>query len=106
MIYRLTPTESVTVLRNEPEAIEVEGRWDPGAGPPPKHFHPDQDERFEVLEGTLCARVDGVEHRLETGEVLDIPRGTVHQIWNGGEAAARATWRTAPAGRTGLWFAE
>jgi quercetin dioxygenase-like cupin family protein len=106
MIYQLTPTESVTVVRETPEAIVVEGRWDPGAEAPPKHFHPEQEEFFEVLEGTLSARVDGVEHELGVGETLTIPRGAVHQMWNAADTPARATWRTSPAGRTGRWFAE
>jgi hypothetical protein len=38
--FQLTPSESVRVVRDEPEAIEVEGTWGPGGSPPPKHFHP------------------------------------------------------------------
>jgi quercetin dioxygenase-like cupin family protein len=102
----LTPSESVRVLRDEPDAIEVEGTWGPGGSPPPKHFHPEQDERFEVLEGTLTARVDGEQRELGAGDVLEIPRGAVHQMWNAGDVPARATWRTSPAGRTGQWFAD
>jgi mannose-6-phosphate isomerase-like protein (cupin superfamily) len=101
---RLTPSETVTVREDTPAAPEVEGRWGPGGSPPPKHFHPSQDEHFEVLEGELHARVDGTEHVLGPGDTLDIPRGAVHQMWNPGEVEARATWRTAPAMRTASWF--
>jgi quercetin dioxygenase-like cupin family protein len=104
--FHLTPSESVRVLRHEPDAIEVEGTWGPGGSPPPKHFHPAQDERFEVLEGTLTARVDGEERELHAGDVLEIPSGAVHQMWNAADVPARATWRTSPAGRTGQWFAD
>src|ERR687890_147581 len=104
--FQLTPGESVRVVRDEPKAIEVEGTWRPGGSPPPKHFHPAQDERFEVLEGTLTARVDGEQRELHPGDVLDIPRGAVHQMWNAADVPARATWRTSPAGRTGQWFAD
>jgi len=62
--FQLTPSESVRVVRHEPEALEVEGTWGPGGSPPPKHFHPAQDERFEVLEGTLHTRVEGQEREL------------------------------------------
>ncbi len=102
----LTPHESVRIVSHSPEALEVEGRWAPGGSPPPKHFHPGQSERFEVLEGTLRARVDGSEHELTAGEVVEVPAGAVHQMWNEGERPARATWRTEPAGRTAEWFAE
>jgi quercetin dioxygenase-like cupin family protein len=104
--YQLTPSESVRVLRDDPEAIEVEGTWGPGGSAPPKHFHPAQDERFEVLEGTLTARVDGEQRELRPGDVLEIPRGAAHQMWNEADVPARATWRTSPAGRTGQWFAD
>lgn len=70
----------------------------------PKHFHPGQDERFEVTAGTLRARVDGREHTLTTGQTLEIPRGAVHQMWNDGSEPAHALWVTSPAGRTAQWF--
>lgn len=104
--FKLTPNETVTVRSHSPEALEVEGRWGPGGSPPPKHFHPSQDEHFEVVEGTLRARVDGREHVLEPGDELEIPRGAVHQIWNPGDVTARAIWRTSPAGRTAAWFGD
>jgi quercetin dioxygenase-like cupin family protein len=103
--FQLTPSESVRVVRHEPEALEVEGTWGPGGSPPPKHFHPTQDERFEVLEGTLSSRVGGEERELQAGDTLEIPRRTVHQMWNAGDAPVRATWITSPAGRTADWFA-
>jgi quercetin dioxygenase-like cupin family protein len=103
--FKLTPHEYVTVRERSFDALEVEGEWGPGGKPPPKHFHPAQDERFEVLDGTLWARVDGAEHRLSPGDVLEVPRGAVHQMWNAAEVPARAIWRTSPAGRTYDWFA-
>ena len=101
---KLTPTESVIVRRAEPDLLEVEGIWGPGGSPPPKHFHPDQDERFEVIVGSLRARVDGDERDLTQGDALEIPRGAVHQMWNPGEVETRASWQTRPAGRTEQWF--
>jgi len=110
---KLTPTESVIIRSSEPGLLEVEGIWAPPDRPPqtsrpnrppPKHFHPNQDEHFEVIVGTLRARVDGAEHELSQGDALDIPRGAVHQMWNGGETEARASWQTRPAGRTEEWF--
>jgi quercetin dioxygenase-like cupin family protein len=106
MIYHLTPHESVEIVNQDARALEVEGTWAPEGAAPPKHFHPEQSERFEVLEGVLHARVDGVEHELGRGDTLDVPAGAVHQMWNEGNAPARAVWRTEPAGRTAEWFAE
>lgn len=101
---RLTPEETVTIQRSDPEMLEVEGNWGPGGKPPPAHYHPDQDEHFDVLEGRLKLKVKDEEHMLDAGTGLDIPRGTPHQIWNPFEVPARATWRTRPALRTEDWF--
>jgi mannose-6-phosphate isomerase-like protein (cupin superfamily) len=104
--YKLTPHEQVTVLRAEPELLEVEGRWGPEGKPPPPHYHPEQDERFEVLEGRLRVRVGDQERELGAGETVEIPRGASHRMWNPGEAPARALWQTRPGGRTEEWFSS
>jgi quercetin dioxygenase-like cupin family protein len=101
---KLTPGESVTIRRSGPDLLEVEGLWAPEGKPPPAHYHPAQDEHFEVTDGVLTARVDGDERQLRPGDVLDIPRGTPHQMWNAGSEPARALWQTKPAGRTEQWF--
>ena len=103
-VLKLTPGESVEVVRSDPELLEVEGTWAPDGSPPPKHYHPGQDERFEVVEGTLRARVDGFERDLAPGDELRIPSGAVHQMWNPGAEATRAVWQTRPPGRTERWF--
>jgi quercetin dioxygenase-like cupin family protein len=101
---KLTPHETLTITSASPEALEVEAVYGPGGSPPPAHFHPAQDEHFEVLDGELRARVDGVEHTLGPGDKLDIPRGTKHQMWNASAAESRVRWLTSPAGRTEQWF--
>lgn len=102
--YKLTPSESVTVRKHDSEVLEVEGNYGPKGKPPPAHYHPDQDEHFEVLEGSLRTKVDGDERVLDEGDTLDIPRGTPHQMWNDGDDPARVRWETRPAGRTEEWF--
>ena len=101
---RLTPHETVTIRESSPELLEVEGSWGAGGKAPPVHYHPAQDEHFEVLEGALTARVEGEERELAKGETLDIPRGSRHQIWNRGVEPTRALWQTRPALRTEQWF--
>ena len=103
--YQLTPSESVTVRAHTQGELIVEAEYGPKGSPPPPHYHPDQDERFEVLTGVVHAVTDGKEHTLRAGDVLDIPRGTVHRLWNPGEVPARVTWHTMPAGSTLDWFA-
>ena len=101
---KLTPHETLTIVRSEPDVLEVEAEYGASGSPPPPHLHPAQDEHFEVLAGELHARVDGEELVLSTGENLDIPRRTKHQMWNPSGSEARARWQTRPAGRTEQWF--
>jgi mannose-6-phosphate isomerase-like protein (cupin superfamily) len=101
---KLTPGESLAIRESRPDLLELEGTWAPAGEPPPKHFHPSQDEHFEVVEGTLRARVDGIERELASGETLEVPRRAVHQMWNPGAEPARAIWQTHPGGRTEQWF--
>jgi quercetin dioxygenase-like cupin family protein len=101
---KLTPSETVTIVSSSPDALEVEAEYGPNGSPPPPHFHPAQDEHFEVLAGQLTARLDGEERTLSAGDTLDIPRLQKHQMWNAAGAEARVRWVTSPAGRTEEWF--
>lgn len=49
------------------------------------HTHPYQEERFEVLSGTLRIRVGRRKHTLGAGDAIVVPPGTVHAWWNEGE---------------------
>ena len=102
----LTSSESVTILESTPDVVEVEAEYGAGGAPPPKHLHPSQDEHFRVLEGSLRVRVDGVERELETGDEIEILRGSAHQMWNPSSVPARVRWQTRPGLRTERWFRE
>lgn len=101
---KLSPSSSITVRSADADALEVEALYNAGGSQPPAHLHPAQAERFEVLEGNVSTRVDDQERMLEAGDTLDIPAGSVHQMWNAGPEPARVLWRTTPAGRTLEWF--
>lgn len=101
---KITPHELIKVRRSGDDRLEVEVTYAPQGDKPPAHYHPAQDEHFEVLEGELHAVVDGAGRVLGPGDTLDIGRGAVHQMWNPGIESVRATWVTAPAGRTLDWF--
>jgi hypothetical protein len=69
---------------------------------PPLHLHPNQDERFEVLEGTLRAVIEGQELVYEAGASFEVPAGTVHQMT--ADPPARMRWEVRPALRTAELF--
>ncbi len=96
MTIKLTPKESLTIRETSPDLLEVEVTYGGQGSPPPAHFHPGQDEAFEVL--------DGEEHTYRRGDRFEIARGSAPQMWNPSDQPARAVWRTSPAGRTHEWF--
>lgn len=86
------------------ELLEVESSWAGGGQEPPEHYHPSQEERFEVLEGELRARIGGEERTVRAGEAFVVPVRTPHSMWNPGPAPARAVWQTRPALKTEAFF--
>lgn len=90
------------LLRITEEVLEMEGSYSGEGGLPPEHYHPHQDERFEVLEGNVRAVVDGEERRYVAGDVFDIPARTPHQM--AGDGRALLHWEVRPALRTAEFF--
>jgi quercetin dioxygenase-like cupin family protein len=76
------------------------GPWTTG----PDHIHPLQDERFEVVSGSLGLRVNGVEHVLEPGDVVVAQAGAPHAAWNAGSDEVHALVDFRPALRTETAF--
>jgi quercetin dioxygenase-like cupin family protein len=102
-LLHLNAHETIRIVHETADELEVEATWDPESSPPPPHLHPAQDEEFEVRSGELTAVVDGVERTLRPGDTFGIPRGTTHKMWNAGGETAIAAWRTRPAGRSAEW---
>ena len=61
------------------------------------HVHPGQEERFEILEGTLLFRRGKERIRAEAGDVVTIPAGTAHHFENIGDGPARFVTEIRPA---------
>lgn len=76
---------------DETDSTEERLVWDEvrpaNVEPPPVHYHPDTEERFEVRGGLLVVEVDGEEHQLEAGEVMVVPPATPHVSYTAGESA-------------------
>jgi mannose-6-phosphate isomerase-like protein (cupin superfamily) len=94
-----------TTAQTGGELLEVESVYEVGNDrPPPLHHHPRQEERFEMLEGALHARVGREQRRLEAGEQLVVAPRIDHAIWNGNDTPARLRWEVRPALRTEEFF--
>jgi hypothetical protein len=64
---------------------------------PRDHIHTEQEERVEVLEGSLRCRIAGVEQILRQGEKIIIPRGTPHAVWSDDPRGSRSIGEYRPA---------
>jgi quercetin dioxygenase-like cupin family protein len=71
------------------ERVELEFSLPPGAGGPPAHYHPHQEEEWHVLAGTLSAYLDGRWSELREGESAAIRRGQVHTFRNRSASVVR-----------------
>jgi len=77
-------------FRCEYIALEISER-------PRDHIHTHQEERVEVVEGTVRCRVAGKEHVLEPGMVMVIPAGTPHAVWSDDPRGSRSIGEYRPA---------
>jgi mannose-6-phosphate isomerase-like protein (cupin superfamily) len=62
-----------------------------------EHLHPKQEERIEVLSGSLRCRIGGRERTIEQGEVVTALPGITHTLWNEDEEEAHALVEYRPA---------
>ncbi|GGC49253.1 cupin [Siccirubricoccus deserti] len=67
----------------------------PGTFVPP-HVHPTQDEYIRVLEGRFELMLDGKDSFAEAGDLVCMPMGVPHGIFNRSAAPVRALFWVAP----------
>ena len=89
------------IIRDQPDhpgsVLAWELRLAPGGRVPSSHAHPDQEERFTVVEGRLRFRVGWRRLLAGPGETVRVPPGTVHHFANAGPGPARVQVATEPA---------
>jgi quercetin dioxygenase-like cupin family protein len=66
------------------ELLEMDNLWARADHRTPEHLHPAMEEKWEVLAGTVCFQLDGVEHTIGAGETLLAAPGTPHSARNVG----------------------
>jgi mannose-6-phosphate isomerase-like protein (cupin superfamily) len=86
-----------TSRETDGQAVVFETSVQPDGFVAAAHVHPKQEERFEVLSGTLGLKVGGEEIAAGPGEMLTIPAGTPHRFWNEGEDEVRFRCEVRPA---------
>jgi quercetin dioxygenase-like cupin family protein len=79
IVFRKTARNTGGVL------LEADVYMQPGGFVAAEHIHPGQEERFEVIAGTLRARIAGNEVDGGPGTKLVVPPGIPHVWWNAGD---------------------
>jgi quercetin dioxygenase-like cupin family protein len=79
------------------EKLEFELALSPDGHVPGAHVHPEQEERFHVLEGTMKFRMGLRRIVAEAGDTVIVPAGRVHRFANGGDTTARCRVEVVPA---------
>lgn len=64
---------------------------------PGAHVHPEQEERFEVVEGTMTFRKGLKTVVARAGDKVAVPPGTMHRFVNAGEGTAHVLVEVRPA---------
>ncbi|HUG64795.1 MAG TPA: cupin domain-containing protein [Gaiellaceae bacterium] len=61
------------------------------------HVHPFQQERFQIIEGSVTFKLNGQELPTGPGDYILVPAGMKHQFWNAGDTEARFACEVSPA---------
>jgi quercetin dioxygenase-like cupin family protein len=79
------------------EAVVIETFVEPHGFVAAAHVHPSQEERFQVLRGTVGFKIAGKEQIAGPGTRVTVPAGTSHKFWNAGEETAQFVCEVRPA---------
>jgi quercetin dioxygenase-like cupin family protein len=91
ILFRTTSAET------NGEAVVIECWVDPNGFVAKPHVHPYQEERFEILRGSVMFRLNGQLLAAAPGDRVLVPRGAAHQFWNDGEDEAHFVCEIRPA---------
>jgi len=91
LVFRKTSAET------NGEAVVLECFVQPAGSVAATHVHPYQDERFEVLRGTVGFKLDEQEIVANAGDRVHVPAGASHRFWNAGDGEAHFVCEVRPA---------
>lgn len=89
-----------TAAATNGELLEIEAQYPPHSSPPPSHWHPYQEERFQVLRGAFRTGIAGQEKVYAAGAAFTVPANTPHWMHNVSDEEGRLLWQVRPALQT------
>jgi quercetin dioxygenase-like cupin family protein len=91
LVFRKTSRET------NGEAVVLEAFVKPSGFVAAAHVHPYQEERFQVLRGTVGFRLGRKKLVAEPGQRVTVPAGTAHKFWNAGDDEVHFVCEVRPA---------
>ena len=79
------------------QAVVIETFVQPNGFVAAAHVHPSQEERFEILRGSVGFRIGRKKLVAGPGQRLTVPAGTPHKFWNAGDEEAHFVCEVRPA---------
>lgn len=86
-----------TAAETDDELVAIELELSPDGHVPGAHVHPLQEERFEIIRGTVRFRKGLRRIKARAGDTVVVPPGTVHRFENAGNEAAHVRVEIRPA---------
>ncbi len=91
LVFRKTSQET------NGEAVVLEAFVQPNGFVAAAHVHPHQEERFQVLRGSVGFRLGREQIIAGPGQRITVPAGTAHKFWNAGDEEAHFVCEVRPA---------
>src|SRR5262245_38534576 len=79
------------------QAVVIETFVQPNGFVAAAHVHPSQEERFEVLRGSVGFKLGRKKLVAGPGQRITVPAGTPHKFWNAGDEEAHFVCEVRPA---------
>ena len=79
------------------QAVVIETFVQPNGFVAAAHIHPSQEERFEVLRGSVGFKIGRKKLVAGPGQRITVPAGTPHKFWNAGDDEAHFVCEVRPA---------
>jgi quercetin dioxygenase-like cupin family protein len=79
------------------QAVVIETFVQPNGFVAAAHVHPSQEERFEVLRGSVGFKIGRKKTVAGPGRRITVPAGTPHKFWNAGDDEAHFVCEVRPA---------
>ncbi len=79
------------------QAVVIETFVQPNGFVAAAHVHPSQEERFEVLRGSVGFKIGRKKMVAGPGQRVTVPAGTPHKFWNAGDDEAHFVCEVRPA---------